>query len=228
MPNTSDGRTVYADPARCERYVQTSPEVFSLSTSGSPSEWREFLEDLQAQAKARIDSFTDRDFEHHQGETVSISREAGNNAFYIPNPVINVSEVTINGDVIDAENYRIKDSGMLIFPDRDYISRYLALGSDDSGLNEDPNYEYGEYGDDVYGYEDIIEITLDHGYQTPPEHIVTAELQLVAHSVIRLSDMAEEAVMEQEEPSMSGGLLDNMPQETRQILRREEKQEMFI
>lgn len=228
MPTTSDGRTVYSDPARCERYVQTTPETFGLSTTGSPSEWRTFLEDLQAQAKARIDSFTERDFEHHQGETVGISREAGNNAFYIPGPVLNVSQVTVNGTALDPENYRIRDSGMLTFPDRDYIAEYVGLEGDDTGLDEEPNYAYGEYGDDVYGYEDIIEVTLDYGYQTPPEHIVTAELQLVAHSVIRLSDMAEEAVMEQEEPSMSGGLLDNMPQETRQILKREEKTEMFI
>lgn len=225
MPQTSDGRTVYAEPSRVERYVQTSPDVFSLSTTGSPSAWREFLEDLQVQAKSRIDEFTDRDYEHHQGETVSISREAGHNAFYIPNPVISVSKVMINDTELDPDRYRIKDSGMLIFPDRDYLVRFIGLEGDD--LNEDPNYAYGHYGDDIYGYEELIEVTLDYGYESPPENIASAEMQLVGNHLVRLSDMRSEAIVEQEDATTSD-LSGSMTSEIRSMLGREKQTEMFI
>lgn len=227
MPTTSDGRIVYIDPSRVERYVQTSPDVFSLSTTETPSDWQKFLEDLQVQAKARIDSFCDRDFEHHTDETVSISREAGSNAFYIPNPVLSVSSVAINGTEIDPEQYRIKDSGMITFPNRDYIARFIGLEGDD-GLNEEPNYAYGEYGDDVYGYEDIISVTLDYGYTSPPEHIKSAEMQLVQNTVRGLADSREEAVVEQEDATTSSALPEAMTSEIRKLLSREKDIEMFI
>lgn len=227
MPTTSDGRTVYTDPSRVERYVQTSPDVFSLSTTETPSEWQEFLEDLQAQAKGRIDSFCDRDFEHHQGETVSISREIGNNAFYVPNPVFSVSSVAVNGTEIDAEQYRIKDAGMITFPNREYIARFIGLEGND-GLNEEPNHAYGEYGDDVYAYEDIITVTLDYGYTSPPEHIKSAELQLVQNTVRGLADSREEAIIEQEDATTQSALANAMTSEIRNLLTREKDMEMFI
>ncbi|MFD1515662.1 hypothetical protein [Halomarina rubra] len=196
MPQTSSGETVYAAPDAADTYVQSDANTFSLSTQGSPSEWTQFLEKRQVQAKARIDEFCGRDFEDHASDTVTLDGGArGKRILYLPSPVRSVSEVRIDGEALAASTYRAKPSGQLI-----------RLGTDGS----EARWPAG-YGN--------IAIDLDWGYQTPPADIAEAEQKLVAHTVANLAQLREGQVVQQDDVDLKVNLPSAMTAEVRGILR---------
>ena len=207
MPTTSSGDTVYADPDDMVEYVQTDANQFSLSTTGSPSEWREFLEKIQVRMKARIDEYVDRqDFEHHQDDTRIIDVGASpTRILELPAPVITVDEVRVRdealdgggygsgyGDVTGADQYEVRDSGQLI-----------RTGDSDAWPSG--------YGN--------VKVTLDWGYASPPEDVVEAELKLVAHTVTGLAQLREGMVVQQDDIDLQIALPNAMTTEVKNILR---------
>lgn len=218
MPTTSDGTTVYADPAEVEDFVQTQPTNFSLGTSGSPSEWREFLEQRQKDAKDRIDAYCDRDFEDHVGDTVT--RDGGDGSkriLSIPSPARSVTEVRVEGDILDADSYVVKESGQLI---RDYGSPHLFRERRRfSSKRKKPTWLSG-YGN--------IEVDLDWGYQQPPGEIAKAEKMLVDHTVVGLTQKREGMFIEENDISVRINIPIAMNSEIRSILDRHKRNEVFI
>ena len=201
MPTTSSGDTVYADPSRLADYVQTSNESFGLSTTADgdgASPWLEFLETIQARMKARIDEYTGRDFEDHSDDTLQFDGGATSSRFLsLPEPVRSVTEVRVDGDVVDPGTYRWKESGQLI-----------RLDPSDSSARASWPAGYGN-----------IAVDLDWGYQSPPADVVEAELKLVSHTVAGLAQMREGMVVQQDDVDLQVALPEAMTTEVKNILR---------
>lgn len=198
MPTTSSGDTVYAPPDDMEEYVQTDANQFSLSTTGNPSQWREFLEKIQSRMKDRIDEYCGRDFEDHAGETKTFNGgPTASRYLTLPTPVRSISEVRVNGEALAADKY-VRDGSKLIRVDPD----------DNAAQAEWPA-----------GYQNI-EVDLDWGYQTPPPDVVEAELKLVAHTVTGLAQMREGMIVQQDDVDVQVQLPEAMTPEIKNMLRK--------
>jgi len=212
MPTTSSGEFVYASPDAVESYVQTDPAQFSLSTQGAPSEWREFLEARQLEAKARIDEYCGRDFADHPGDTVTLDGGAtGGRILSLPTPLRAVSEVRVAGEVIPTDDYVVTtDEAQLIRTDpasQDAVERLAQRGADHTGR---PAWPTG-YGN--------IAVDCDWGYQSPPADIAEAEQKLVAHTVVGLTQMREGMVVQQDDVDLTVQLPSAMTAEVRGMLK---------
>lgn len=218
MPTTSDGTTVYADPAEVEAYVQSQPTNFSLGTTGSPSEWREFLEQRQIDAKDRIDSYCDRDFEDHTGETITLDGGDGSKRILsIPSPSRTVNAVRVEGEPLDAESYHVKETGQLI---RDYGSPHLFRERRRfSEKAKRPTWLCG-YGN--------IEVDLDWGYQTPPSEIAEAEKKIVDHTIVGMTQKREGMFIEENDISVRVNIPVAMNSEIRSMLDRHKRNKVFV
>lgn len=218
MPTTSDGELVYAAPAEVERYVQTQPSNLGLATTGSPSEWRLFLEARQEDAKARIDSFCDRDFEDHPGDTVTLDGGDGSKRILrIPSPVQSVTEVRVDGTLLSEGDYVVKDSGQLL---RDYGNPHLFQERRRfSDRRRKPTWLRGISN---------IDVSLDWGYETPPSEISEAEKKLVDHTLVGLTQKREGLFIEENDISVSVNIPTAMNSEIRNMLSRHERNEVFI
>lgn len=212
MPTTSSGETVYAAPATLEEYVQVDPNQFSISTSGSPSAWREFLESIQVRAKARIDEFCNRDFEDHPGDTITLNGGAtGKKLLSLPTPVRAVSEVRVDGEVVDSDEYVVDlDEAHLVRlepPQSDAVDLLAQEGR--SLKTRRPEWETG--------YQNI-DVDLDWGYQSPPNDIVHAELELVSNVMQGLAQRREGMTIEQDDVDVKVQLPKTMTSELRGLL----------
>ena len=216
MPTTSAGDTVYAPPDVMEEYVQTDANQFSLSTTAAPegvSQWREFLEKIQARMKTRIDEYCGRDFEDHAGDTVTLSGGANGKRILdlvgpAGEPVRSVTEVRVDGEVIPADKYHVED-GQLIRTEQPSQDAVDLLAQDSDAPDSRPEWDTG-YGN--------IEVDLDWGHQTPPEDIVEAELKLVAHTVAGLAQMREGMIVQQDDIDVAINLPEAMTPEIKELL----------
>lgn len=231
MPQTSSGETVYAEPAEVERYVQTQPENFGRDATGTqPTEWREFLESVQVLAKQRIDSYCERDFEEHTNETVTRSSGDGTDKLIpIPSPVLTLSAVRLNGTALDTNSY-VLQSG--------YLARsrgpLLTVDIDGSDVQaHDYGYDHARF--DGYGVErspwpvgdNNVEVDLDYGYTMPPTDIPEAEIKLVDHTLVGMSQKREGMVVQTGDVSAQINLPLTMTTEIRRMLDRHTSMEVF-
>lgn len=221
MPTTSDGTFVYADPAEVEAYVQTQPTNFSLGTTGSPSEWREFLEARQKDAKSRIDSYCDRDFEDHPADTITLDGGDGSKRILsIPSPARNVQAVRVEGSTLSSDDYHVKESGQLIrdhgAPETLRRSREQRFGT--SGHRK-PTWWSG-YGN--------IEVDLDWGFQEPPHEIAEAEKKIVDHTLVGMTQKREGMFIEENDISVRVNIPVAMNSEIRSMLDRHKRNEVFV
>jgi hypothetical protein len=213
MPTTSDGDTVYAEPAVMEAYVQTDANQFSLSTTGSPSAWRAFLESIQARMKSRIDEYCNRDFEDHAGDTITLDGGAEEKRLlYLPTPVRAVSEVRVDGTALDTDQWALSQGDQLVRldPDSDSASATATVNRlASTAIDEGPTWATG-YGN--------IAVDLDWGYTSPPPDVVEAELKLVAHTVTGLAQLREGMVVQQDDVDVTVQLPTAMTAEIRGLL----------
>lgn len=225
MPTTSDGTFVYADPAEVEAYVQTQPTNFSLGTTGSPSEWREFLEQRQIDAKNRIDSYCDRDFEDHTGETVTLDGGDGSKRILsIPSPARNVQAVRVEGSALSSDDYVVKESGQLI---REHGAPETLLRSREQrhGFGYSKCHRYKPTWWCGYGN---IEVDLDWGYQQPPLEIAEAEKKIVDHTLVGMTQKREGMFIEENDISVRVNIPVAMNNEIRAMLDRHKRNEVFV
>lgn len=209
MPTTSTGKTVYAEPATVEEFVQTQPENFSKSTTGSPSEWILFLEQWQIKAKARIDSYCDRDFEDHPADTVALDGGDGQTrVLRLPYPVRNVTEVRADGSPLDPDSYHVKKAAGTLIKTAGRL-RHTSRVSWPAG-----------YGN--------IEVDCTHGYSEPPEDISLAEMKLVDHTLVGMAQKREGMVIDAGDISARINLPISMNGEIRKILDQHKRVEVFI
>jgi len=215
MPTTSSGDTVYAAPDVMEEYVQTDANQFSLDpTNGPPSDWRVFLEKIQARMKSRIDEYCGRDFEDHAGDTVTLHGGANGKRILdlvqaAGEPVRSVSEVRVDGDVVPTAEYVVKE-GQLIRTDPPSDDAVAMLSQRTDHPPGRPEWD-GGYGN--------IAVDLDWGYQTPPADVAEAELKLVAHTVTGLAQMREGMVVQQDDIDVTVQLPEAMTPEIKELLR---------
>ena len=199
MPTTSSGETVYASPDELLAYVQTSPESLGLSTtadadSDGTSDWQDFLESLQTKAKGRIDDYCRRDFEDHPNDTVTLDG-GGKGVLYLPDPVREVSEVRIDGDHVDADDYHAKLSGALIYTAGAHSpTRGQWYGNEDGPYTRSRTRQDGRWPD---GYGNV-EVDLTHGYKDgeAPAAVREAEMKLVDHTLVGMSQKREGMVVQ--------------------------------
>jgi len=127
---------------------------------------------LNDRAKSLIDEYCQRDFEEHLGEAVPVDGNgrtelslpqyaAGDGLYY---PIINLDTVTLNGNALDASDYRIKPQ-----PN--------ALTNRNAGIIERKNARWPE------GWENI-EVTLDWGYSSPPEEVKSVAESLIVDQLL--------------------------------------------
>lgn len=229
MPTTSTGDTVYAEPADVEQYIQTQPENFGLDATGSqPTEWREFLESVQVLAKQRIDSYCERDFEEHTDATITRSSGDGTDKLIpIPAPVITLSEVRLDGTPLDANSYTLQSG---------YLARSRGpLRTVTGGINDQYEYGYDHARFDGFDVDrgawpvgdDNVEIDLDYGYAQPPTDIPEAEIKLVDHTLVGMSQKREGMVVQAGDVSAQINLPITMTTEIRRMLDRHTSMEMF-
>jgi hypothetical protein len=160
----------YADP-------ETVKELSGITASdlgnvANSSELDSLISNLNDRAKSLIDEYCQRDFEEHAGETVKVDGN-GRNELSLPQyaagdglyyPIINLSSVSLNGNSLDASDYRIKPQ-----PN--------ALSNRNAGVIERKNARWPE------GWENI-EVTLDWGYQSPPGEIKSIAETLIVDQLL--------------------------------------------
>ena len=195
MPTTSSGDVVYASLDELKVYIQTQPGAVGLSGTKDEdadglSEWEEQLEILQSKAKGRIDRFCRRDFELHEGETVTLDGKGGTSVLDLPYHVREVHEVRVDGDVIESDRWHAKDSGALVYTaDAPESGRYGNPGG--------PPVRTRERGQWPAGYGNI-EVDLDYGYPDgeAPVDVQEAEMKLVDHTIVGMAQKREGMVVQ--------------------------------
>jgi hypothetical protein len=143
-----------------------------LNNVQNSSELDNLISRLNDRAKSLIDEYCQRDFEEYTGETVKVDGNgrselslpqyaAGDGLYY---PIISISSVSLNGNALDASDYRIKPQ-----PN--------ALSNRNAGVIERKNARWPE------GWENI-EVTLDWGYQSPPDEIKSVAESLIVDQLL--------------------------------------------
>jgi hypothetical protein len=147
-------------------------EASDLGNVSDSSELKTLISNLNDRAKSLIDEYCQRDFEEHLGETTTVDgngrRElslpqyaSGDGLFY---PIISLASVSLNGNALDASDYRIKPQ-----PN--------ALSNRNAGVIERKNARWPR------GWENI-EVTLDWGYESPPEEVKSIAESLVVSQLL--------------------------------------------
>lgn len=170
----------YADPQTVKQLSGISPS--DIENVANSTELDNLISRLNDRVKSRIDEYCGRDFEFHGSETVkvdgngrtelSLRRHAAGDGLY--QPIVNLSSVSVGGSTLDASDYRIKPQ-----PN--------SLPNRNAGIIERKHARWPE------GWENI-EVTLDWGYQSPPE-----EIKSVAESMVK------EALLDAAQASKSSG-----------------------
>lgn len=147
-------------------------EASDIGNVSNSSELDTLISNLNDRAKSLIDEHCQRDFDEHTGETVKADGN-GRNELSLPQyaagdglyyPIINLSSVSLNGNPLDASDYRIKPQ-----PN--------ALSNRNAGVIERKRAIWPE------GWENI-EVTLDWGYQSPPEEVKSIAESLVVDQLL--------------------------------------------
>jgi len=147
-------------------------EASDIGNVSNSSELDTLISNLNDRAKSLIDEHCQRDFDEHTGETVKADGN-GRNELSLPQyaagdglyyPIINLSSVSLNGNALDASDYRIKPQ-----PN--------ALSNRNAGVIERKNARWPE------GWENI-EVTLDWGYSNPPEEVKSIAESLVVDQLL--------------------------------------------
>lgn len=203
-------------------YIQVQPKDLGLSDTADgdgdgTSDWEEFLAQLQDKAKSRIDSYCQRDFEHHQDEKVTLSGKRGHSkVLRLPHPVLSVSSITIEGNTVDSDSYEWQQGGSLIKtgPDPELGRTHIK-----SGYGNLPSVGTTR-GKHTWpsGYNNI-EVTLDYGYQSPPEDVVEAEMKLVDHTLVGMAQKREAPIVQTDDFSVTANIPVAMNKEIKEMLR---------
>lgn len=143
-----------------------------LNNVQNSSELDNLISRLNDRAQSLIDEYCQRDFEQHSGETVKVDgngrtelslpqQAAADGLFY---PIINLTEVKLNGNALGASDYRIKPQ-----PN--------ALSDRNAGIIERKHARWPE------GWENI-EVTLDWGYSSPPPEVKSIAESLIVDQLL--------------------------------------------
>lgn len=155
----------YADAQTVKELSGVGPN--ELNNITTQAELDSLITRLNERAKSAIDEYCQRDFDYHPGVTIKVDGNgrqelslpqfaAADGLFY---PIVNLTSVSINGDALDSSDYRIK-------------RQPNALNERNAGIIERKWARWPK------GWENI-EVTLDWGYETPPE-----EVKSIAESLI--------------------------------------------
>lgn len=158
-----------------------------LNNVDNPTQLDTLIENLKDRASGLVEEFCGRDFEEHTGQTVKLDGN-GRREIRLPvYPIISISEVRVNGSVLNASDYRIKPA--------DY-----PLGESDGrnpGILERKFSPWPDTGD----FEEI-EVDLDYGYTTPPGAIKGVVEDLVVDALLDASQ--SESLSGAQSASMDG------------------------
>lgn len=146
----------FADPSRVKERAAVSEDDVETD------DLDELIDALNEQASGTISDFCGRDFTETT-ETIEIDGN-GHDSIRLPGyPVVDVESVSIGGDEIDADTYRITRP-----PGRD--------ADENSGILERKAYLWPE------GWENL-EISYTWGYEEPPQTVVQIAEELVVDAL---------------------------------------------
>lgn len=152
----------YGDPTVIKQRSGIAPS--DLSNVADQTELDALIQDLNERASDAIERWCNRDFEHHQGVTEVHEGdddldEDGHGRLRLRGwPIISISEIKVDGEVLDASNYRVVE------------------------LDGQPSKNVGVVQRKHAPWPDIwegIEVTYDWGYQTPPSGVKAVAEDLV-------------------------------------------------
>lgn len=191
----------YSSTEGVKDYVQVGPNDLGLSDStdsdgDGTSDWEEFLQTLQEMAKDRIDQFCQRDFDHHQGETVILDGK-GKTVLRLPHPVLSVSSVQESQTTLDEHDPVTGSTGEFQWTEAGTLIRKGGTWPD--------------------GYQNVKAV-LDYGYTSPPGGVVEAEKRLVDHTLVGMSQKRQAPVVQDGDFSVSANIPMAMNKEIREML----------
>lgn len=200
-----------------KRFTQVEPNDLSISDSDDPqgtgdSSWDLLLEDLQTQAKDRIDSYCfgqapiQGDFLLHESETIHLDGE-GQPVLNLPSPVRSVSTVKVDDETLtEGEDYEFKQFGSLIRTGQSSVRPDYYGGGGPPGLESDRQRVWPT------GFNNV-EVTLSFGWDDPggtaptrPEDVIQAEMMIVDHTLQGMLSKRESTVVQVDEFSVEVNL----------------------
>lgn len=176
--------TVHA--VKYETGIEPGDIEIHLDEDADPSDEEEaidlLIEELLDDATSLIDRFCNRDFSHHENDTVTVDGN-GRNSMRLPRqwPIIEIHSIKIGGSEIDSDTYRVR-------PGRD-------LAEWNSGVIDRKNSIWPE------GFENI-EIELDWGFEEVPLEIDDVAEGLAAGAILEF--MQNQSVGGAQSISMDG------------------------
>lgn len=159
----------YGDPTLIEQKAGVDPN--DIENVANQTDLDALILDLNERASEAAERFTNRDFEDHPSETVAIDgngrlNDSGHGQIKLPGqPVRSISEIKVNDTVLDASDYRLKDTGA-----------YDGDTPANAGIVVRKNHPFPE------GWENI-EITFTWGYSSPPGGVQSVVEDLVVDAL---------------------------------------------
>jgi hypothetical protein len=222
MPETTTGEVVYSEPTALRRELQTTPDDLGMvdnepPDSGSVEDWDTLLDTLQVAAKAWIDRFCERDFERHDGATVTLSvGPEESRVLRLPAPVRAVREVRVEGETIDNESFEFEESGSLV-----RTGRHRPVAVSPGVVNRtQPEAAWPP------GYNNV-EVELDYGPVEPPAEVAAVERALVSNVLAGLAERRAETVVTTDNFEMDIGVTGAATDELRSALTRYRRMGVF-
>lgn len=159
----------YADTTRVKERSSVGPKDLALTdrsdsdTTVDEDDLDELIGELAAQAKETIDSYCQRDFEHHTGYTETLDGNDRQSIRLTGYPVISVTSVKVGDSTLDSADYRVrKDSP--------------AWAGENAGILERKGAVWPSGWDNV-------EVTYEWGYTSPPGSVAQVAEELVVDAL---------------------------------------------
>ncbi|MFQ6133529.1 MAG: hypothetical protein ACE5R4_15910 [Armatimonadota bacterium] len=146
---------------------------YDLSSLGDDTVLSERIEQLLPATRAAVDRAAGRDFELHQGDSLTVDGSGHSWLFlfrYGRVPVVQVSSVVVNGETVDPNRYVVYDR-----------EGYLRLVEDRTSFFANP--AGGSAPAFPKGVQNVT-VSLDWGYDPAPDDIVLAQAKLVAAELL--------------------------------------------
>lgn len=213
----------YATKEEIKKYTQVDNGDLGVSDSSSPSDWDNLLDALLDRASSRVDTITQRDFAHHQAETLLLDG-LGKRVLKLPHPVISVSTVKEDGTTLTEgrdEDYVWQLGGSLIamsHPGQQVVrTRTIGSGTPPTGFGPDTTRAGGRKPVWQNDYQNV-EVTLDYGYSSPPEDVVDAVLHLVDHTLVGMVQKRQAPIVQTDNFEVSANIPESLNREVKEML----------
>lgn len=167
----------YASLSDLLNYIQVDGGDLGFSEEADgdgQSDWEEYIQGLQAKARARIDTITQRGFEYHPEETVTLSGK-GKSTLRMPHPVHEVHKIKQDGKTVSSDSFEWEANGSLVKTQTSGTPTIYGANTLSNRPATGPSWGSGLSN---------VEATITYGYEEPPQDVQLAEMMLVDHTLV--------------------------------------------